>query len=763
MTAEYNLPLHVNSQNGDDYVIEDGYPHDGVTPPGMAWDGQGDGGGKFRLKRRRRCGQCGPCQVKENCNKCQYCMRKDVLKQACIYRKCVYLRKPVPRFRQETPIAASQKSTPTPPRKPSSTQAPTIVTNSSNSSSAAPQNVSNSSNTTSAPASALSSPASVPSVSSSHQSELSSCRLNQSPFAALSAMNNSMLDPLRHRMIEHQHRSSLFDTMGHHHSVLDPSKGSLGDMSRYSAGPGAACLNAAHCKLDQGAASMNHNSDMNLAAAAAAAVSPLNSMSSHHSHHQANKTLPPRDPYFSPMDTWSSMPYGLPRPHTWAPPALPNHPAAAAAYGFQQHSTPFPSSFTPSSCRLGLPDSASSRYSSQQHSFHHSMAGFSQDLTHATTNHANHSSMRSPINTPFYPTAPHITPSSIPTFTSLGQFAPNQAGFGPTAYPMHPHAHMYPGGFYSTFRTATEPQIYHAQIFPSQNPFKHLFSLLPTLSSNYNAGKGDYFDDKEFNLNIYKDIGKLDDFFSSISHGPKEAMKCPEGRKDSIPSPCKDKSQQIRRDSRKVINIAECSKKRSRSNKTETKMFVNYISNIKGSQKPFQNNLKDQEMFQQVNELSCVPQCQEVEEFMSSSHRLSDDIDISPVEIHFPHVMNELDLSDANMALPPEPSSCSSSSCPPFTPLNSTTAFTSPNLWPSSASDHSAELLSSDGHVHLYTYRSYKKSNWISKQLCRIRRKYLLLCNRNRAQSKTSRRCFVQTANNNKFKINYHLQLKRER
>ncbi|KAK0044002.1 mucin-2 [Biomphalaria pfeifferi] len=63
MTAEYNLPLHVNSQNGDDYVIEDGYPHDGVTPPGMAWDGQGDGGGKFRLKRRRRCGQCGPCQV----------------------------------------------------------------------------------------------------------------------------------------------------------------------------------------------------------------------------------------------------------------------------------------------------------------------------------------------------------------------------------------------------------------------------------------------------------------------------------------------------------------------------------------------------------------------------------------------------------------------------------------------------------------------------------------------------------------------------
>ncbi|KAK3102138.1 hypothetical protein FSP39_009086 [Pinctada imbricata] len=53
-----------------------------------------------RLKRRRRCGQCGPCQVKENCNKCHYCVRKDVLKQTCVYRKCVYLRsKPKPYMR----------------------------------------------------------------------------------------------------------------------------------------------------------------------------------------------------------------------------------------------------------------------------------------------------------------------------------------------------------------------------------------------------------------------------------------------------------------------------------------------------------------------------------------------------------------------------------------------------------------------------------------------------------------------------------------
>ncbi len=64
MTSEFNLPLHVNPEAGADYVIDDGYPHDGVTSPDMGWDGQGDGGGKFRLKRRRRCGQCGPCQVR---------------------------------------------------------------------------------------------------------------------------------------------------------------------------------------------------------------------------------------------------------------------------------------------------------------------------------------------------------------------------------------------------------------------------------------------------------------------------------------------------------------------------------------------------------------------------------------------------------------------------------------------------------------------------------------------------------------------------
>ncbi|XP_050408713.1 uncharacterized protein LOC126823780 [Patella vulgata] len=49
----------------------------------------------LRLKRRKRCGECGPCQIKTNCGECPYCVRRSVLKQSCIYRKCIYLRKTV--------------------------------------------------------------------------------------------------------------------------------------------------------------------------------------------------------------------------------------------------------------------------------------------------------------------------------------------------------------------------------------------------------------------------------------------------------------------------------------------------------------------------------------------------------------------------------------------------------------------------------------------------------------------------------------------
>lgn len=102
--ASLQFPLHVSTED-EEFVIEK--DSDDVTSPhGPQFDDQGflsneDQIGGVRLKRRRRCGQCGPCQVKENCNKCHYCVRKDVLKQTCVYRKCVYLRsKPKPYSRQ---------------------------------------------------------------------------------------------------------------------------------------------------------------------------------------------------------------------------------------------------------------------------------------------------------------------------------------------------------------------------------------------------------------------------------------------------------------------------------------------------------------------------------------------------------------------------------------------------------------------------------------------------------------------------------------
>lgn len=91
MTDKLQFPLTVRS-DGEEFVIN---REDERNSPGQFYpDFDGDRG---RSKRRRRCGQCGPCQVKENCNKCNFCLRRDVLKQTCIYRKCVYLRsKPKP-------------------------------------------------------------------------------------------------------------------------------------------------------------------------------------------------------------------------------------------------------------------------------------------------------------------------------------------------------------------------------------------------------------------------------------------------------------------------------------------------------------------------------------------------------------------------------------------------------------------------------------------------------------------------------------------
>ena len=489
-------------------------------------------------------------------------MRKDVLKQACIYRKCVYLRKPVPRFRQDGPTPNNGASPPSngvqggsinkpsspPPRKPNSNNntsnnnnnnnningvagSTSVLSNCSSSSNGSNNNNSNANGNNSTTAtnhmgggasnggSSNSSSSNTNTNGSLHHSapsgtgstELSSCRLNQSPFGANPpGTNGVILDPLRHR--------SVMDAHYQHHRT--PGGPSFFD-------PMAAQLPAT-------GSPHHHQHDLTPAAAAAAAVAAAaaagNTMSPHHAvphlnaHSQATKMVSPSSSstsatsreaaaaattYFPhPAESWgSAVPYAaFPRAPSWA----------ASAYGFQQHSSPFASSFTPSSfppspfpgssCRLSLPDSASSssasRYgpaaaTSSQHPFHHSMTGISgftagDALSHAQYGHHPahphaHSNMRSSFYPPAPPTGHHLGSSS--TLSSFPSLAP--PSFGPSPYHPHPHSHMYPGSFYSSLRAATEPQIYHVQALPSQNPFKLLLQQTCDFLDSLNEDKSE--------------------------------------------------------------------------------------------------------------------------------------------------------------------------------------------------------------------------------------------------------------------------------
>lgn len=122
------FPLTVRT-DGEEFIINK--EDDPTSPNQFLHDYDGDRG---RSKRRRRCGQCGPCQVKENCNKCNFCLRRDVLKQTCIYRKCVYLRsKPKP---YPSPQAGAELNHVTSPPNPSSIK--NLRTSSANSASDGP-------------------------------------------------------------------------------------------------------------------------------------------------------------------------------------------------------------------------------------------------------------------------------------------------------------------------------------------------------------------------------------------------------------------------------------------------------------------------------------------------------------------------------------------------------------------------------------------------------------------------------------------------
>jgi len=54
-----------------------------------------EGSDKPKRKRRKRCGQCEPCQLKEDCGTCYVCRNKGQVNAICKLRKCLVLRKKV--------------------------------------------------------------------------------------------------------------------------------------------------------------------------------------------------------------------------------------------------------------------------------------------------------------------------------------------------------------------------------------------------------------------------------------------------------------------------------------------------------------------------------------------------------------------------------------------------------------------------------------------------------------------------------------------
>lgn len=52
----------------------------------------GSGGVAASVSKRRRCGTCGPCLIKESCGECQQCKNRATARQICKLRKCIYLR-----------------------------------------------------------------------------------------------------------------------------------------------------------------------------------------------------------------------------------------------------------------------------------------------------------------------------------------------------------------------------------------------------------------------------------------------------------------------------------------------------------------------------------------------------------------------------------------------------------------------------------------------------------------------------------------------
>ena len=488
--AQFGAQVHVNSHPDDpDYMMGDEhYRHNnGITSPrelGGWMDDQNEGGGKFRLKRRRRCGQCAPCQVKENCGKCQYCLRKDVLKQACIYRKCVHLRKPVSRYRTETGNSTgsvgggcsgavagcvdgrSSSTTHTGSSEGSSNPGSCCNTSSGNSSSAGGNVHKRSPQKTSLPVCAASVnndfSQAVPPMFNSHaiswaaqHENLNSCQLGQTPFCP--PLNNGMLDPLRAASLIHPHSAPLATP-----AILGSARNSyLTESREVESGRSSTVEHTQH----------PNTADSIIGPNSAVVNAPLVNI---------NKERSPslsRDQYRFPLDQWRTMSYAFHPSNPWAHPAF-QSPPSATPYGFQHSVNHYASPFG-SSCRLSMdPSGHLASASPHQHSFPHTMPFVHPDFPSHSSFRPSTPHMSSSMTPPFFqPPPPHIH-SSLPNLPSLGQLQTNSASH--SAYPIT-HPHMYASNFYSSFRPPTEPQIYNVRVSIQE----HMFSVRPVDASPF--------------------------------------------------------------------------------------------------------------------------------------------------------------------------------------------------------------------------------------------------------------------------------------
>ncbi|KAM8886807.1 CXXC-type zinc finger protein 5-like [Spinachia spinachia] len=67
-----------------------------------AFDGSPDPAADLQKKRRKKCGECGPCLRRDNCGSCANCLNRRTGKQICKLRKCDRLK----RRREEWEVSA---------------------------------------------------------------------------------------------------------------------------------------------------------------------------------------------------------------------------------------------------------------------------------------------------------------------------------------------------------------------------------------------------------------------------------------------------------------------------------------------------------------------------------------------------------------------------------------------------------------------------------------------------------------------------------